>query len=351
MIQPSKPHVDALPLLAVGSVGGFVAASIGLPMPFLIGGLAATAGVGIAWKGAGHGALAFPEPLRRVFVSVIGVMIGASFSPDLLVVLPTLWAAVLAMVLFVVLANGINYVLFRRLGGFDRTTAIFAGMPGGLIEAVSLGERAGADISTLSIQHFARIVLVVVVVPLIFFVVEGHAVGSAAGQGFAARSWAAADVVEIAVLAPVGMWLGPRLRLPAGHLMGPLLLSAALHGAGVLDVASPPWLLAVAQLVVGVGLGTSFSRVTVGMLVRSFGLGAVSVGAMLLLGAGFAVALSHVMPLGFEALFISFSPGGVTEMGLIALSLGINPVAVSANHLFRIMFTVFWATFLHRRGA
>jgi uncharacterized protein len=39
-------------------------------------------------------------------------------------------------------------------------------------------------------------------------------------------------------------------------------------------------------------------------------------------------------------LLISFSPGGVTEMALIALSLNANPAVVTLHHLYRIILTV-----------
>ncbi|MEY8837729.1 AbrB family transcriptional regulator, partial [Cribrihabitans sp. XS_ASV171] len=45
-----------------------------------------------------------------------------------------------------------------------------------------------------------------------------------------------------------------------------------------------------------------------------------------------------VMP--FSALLISFAPGGVTEMSLIALSLGVSPLLVTVHHLFRIIMSV-----------
>ena len=48
--------------------------------------------------------------------------------------------------------------------------------------------------------------------------------------------------------------------------------------------------------------------------------------------------------------FLSFAPGGVSEMGLIALSLGISPVMVAAHHMLRIFFTVFIAGIVTRTG-
>jgi len=44
-------------------------------------------------------------------------------------------------------------------------------------------------------------------------------------------------------------------------------------------------------------------------------------------------------------LFIIFAPGGVIEMGLIALSLNANPFFVTLHHLLRIAATVVMGSF------
>ncbi|MGB0504661.1 MAG: AbrB family transcriptional regulator [Pikeienuella sp.] len=331
---------DFLVLTIIGLIGGGVALYLGAPMPFLLGGLALSACLTIAIYAQTGREVWYPQPLRRSFVAVIGVMIGASFSPAFMDVLLTLWLSMSVMLLFVVTAHALNYQILRRFGGYDRVTALFGGMPGGLVEAVTMGEAAGGDAKTLSVQHFARIVIVVVTVPLLFFLWSGQTVGSAAGQSLAVEGYGLADLGFVAVIAFVGLWLGPRIRLPAGHLMGPLLLSAIVHASGVYSLNSPVWLLSAAQLVVGVGLGALFAGATGRQLLRAFGFAAVMVSAMLMIAMGFALTLSQWTGLPIDALFISFAPGGVTEMGLIALSLGVSPVVVAAHHLVRIIMTV-----------
>lgn len=331
---------NAARMLAIGLIGALLAMLVGLPMPFLIGALSSV-GAYSAWRTQlGRPAATFPTSLRMLFVAVIGVMIGASFTADLLARLPQVWPSMLAMVVFVVAALLMGFALFRQVGGFDRPTSFYCAMPGGLIEAVSLGEAAGGDVKRLTLQHFARVVMVVVLVPLLYLYWSGEAVGSAGGQSFEAGPWGALDVVELLVLAAAGIWLGPKLRLPAAHLVGPLLLSAGLHAAGLLSVSSPAWLLATAQLIVGTGLGTSFAGAQLSDLGRAFALALVYVGAVLAMGYGFALVLLQITPFDFDTLFVSFAPGGVTEMGLIALSLGISPVIVTVHHVFRIGLTV-----------
>jgi uncharacterized membrane protein AbrB (regulator of aidB expression) len=48
-------------------------------------------------------------------------------------------------------------------------------------------------------------------------------------------------------------------------------------------------------------------------------------------------------------MFISFAPGGVTEMSLIALSLAASPALVSLHHILRILMTVMEVTFLSKK--
>ena len=349
-MRDRKFWIDTGTLLLLGAVGGAAAAWAGVPMPFMLGSLTFSAAFTLARSQSG-GTVAFPRSLRFFFIGVIGTMIGARFTPDLLVLIPALWPSFLAVLLFVVLSHGMGYAVLRRVGRYDRRTATYAAMPGGLVEAIAMGERAGADLRILTVQHFARIILVVVTVPLLFLWLGGEAVGSSAGQtiGNGPSRWV--DTALVLGLSVAGMFAGRWLRLPAGQLMGPLLLCGLAHVLGLIDLHSPDWLLQLAQLVVGAGLGAQFSGASAGLLVRTFALGALTVLGMLAIGAAMALGLAQIVPGGFEPLFISFAPGGMTEMALIALSLDASPIIVTAHHLVRIVFAVILVNWVNRLAA
>ena len=337
-----------LVLILVAATGGWGASQIGLPMPYMLGGLGLVAAVVLAMPGALFQAYDFPEPLRRGFVALVGALIGAGFSPALFSALGTVWISFLAVILFIGIAQTVNFVLYRRIAGYDRATAFYAAMPGGLVEAAILGEAAGGDARILTIQHFVRITLTILLVPLLFLAISGEAVGSSAGQTLDPTDPNLWDIGVIGFIALAGLSLGNYVRIPAKHFILPLLLSAGLHAGGIVETAPPGWLIESAQVVIGASLGARFAGVTPGLLARAFGMGLLSVSVMLMIGAGFALVLSHLIAEPIPILFISFAPGGVTEMSLIALSLSANPVFVSAHHLFRITVTVFVSGLLAR---
>ena len=132
-------------LLALGGAGGLVAQALHLPMPFMLGSLAVAAlAVGLFQ----HGQLRdyrFPMRFRTFFIGLIGVMIGTQVRPELISEAGDLVLTLSALAVFVALAHGGNFLIFRRLGGYSRATAYYAGTPGGLMESLVMGERAGAD--------------------------------------------------------------------------------------------------------------------------------------------------------------------------------------------------------------
>ncbi|MCR8547039.1 AbrB family transcriptional regulator [Salipiger sp. P9] len=328
-------------LLALGALGGLLAQAAHLPMPFMLGSLGSA---GLATALFQHGALrdySFPMRFRTLFIGLIGVMIGTQVRPELLNEAGDMLLTLSALALFVVLAHAGNYTIFRRLGRYDRATAYYAGTPGGLMESLVMGERAGADLPLLTAQQFLRIILVITLVPSALSLWLGHPVGSAAGaSAVPAAPVSPPALLLILVAAGAGLGIAQVIRLPAGQITGPLLLSAALTLTGAVDLHLPFWLIATAQVVVGVSLGLRFSGMTAAMLRRSLGLSLVSVLFMLALGAGFATLLTKATGLPFLLLMISYSPGGVTEMSVIALSLAANPALVSLHHVVRILFTV-----------
>ncbi|SHJ75584.1 hypothetical protein SAMN05444000_112127 [Shimia gijangensis] len=334
--------------LAIGFAGAVVAYFLGVPMPFLLGSLGVTAAIAMARSTTSDPANSFPEFLRRGFIAVVGVMIGQNFSPELTGLLGSLWVSLGAVALFVVLAHGAGYMVYRHLGGYDRPTAVFASVPGGLVEAITFGEQAGGNVAIVTVQHFARVILVIVVVPLLFWLWTGQTVGSAAGAEMSAAGYSALDVGLTAVIAVVGMFVGKWLHFPAPALIGPLVLGAAIQISGVMPLHAPSWLLNLAQLVIGVGLGAAFQDISRKQLVKSLMLGAVAMVIYLALGLSLALMVAEVTPIARDVLFISFAPGGVTEMSLIALSLGVGPIVVAAHHVFRISVTVVVMTILSK---
>ena len=335
-----------LPIFAFGLIGGVAAFWAGLPMPFMLGGIAGAAGFVLWYEREDKRLPKLSRWVRLVFMSIIGAMIGSRFTPELLPLLPQFWVSGLALVPFILLAHGGSYAIMRGLGRYDKRDAYFAALPGGIIDSAALAEEAGADLRVVTSQHFIRIILVVVSVPLLFLFIEGEAVGSLGGESLATSDYKLTDVALLVAIAMVGLMIGQRTKLPVSHMLGPLLLALLLSVGGVVEIKIPGWLGHAAQYMVGTALGAQFSGISRRQLARGLRMGLLSGVYMLVLAASFAYVLVQLVPADFGALFISFAAGGLAEMSLIALSLNFNPIVVALHHLVRILLTVYVGRYL-----
>ncbi|MBY6161664.1 AbrB family transcriptional regulator [Mameliella alba] len=329
-------------VLAFGTLGGGFATWAHLPMPWMLGGLFASALVVLVWEPGFLNDYAFPLKFRTGFVALIGVMIGTQVTTELLTLAGDLPWTMTALVIFVALAHLGNMAIFQRLGGYDRATAFYSGTPGGLMESIVMGEGAGADIRVMATQQFLRIIVVITLLPLGLSLWLGEPVGSAAGLSAGAETAPVTPqaLFLICLAAGLGLWLGKLIRLPAAQLSGPLILAALATVTGVLDLHLPVWLIASAQLVIGVSLGMRFKGVGLALIRRCAWLALLSVGYMMALGAILSALLWQITGIEWLHLLISFAPGGVAEMSIVALSLAANPALVSLHHVVRILLTV-----------
>ncbi|WP_419411288.1 AbrB family transcriptional regulator [Primorskyibacter sp. 2E107] len=347
---PRTVLITAL-LLGYGACGGWLAAMAQFPMPWMLGSLLTAGSLVLLIKPKGLETYSFPLRFRTMFIAMIGVMIGSQLEPSFIELASDLTLTISMLAVFVVMAHSGNALIFRRVGGYDRATAFYAATPGGLMESILLGESSGADIKVLTAQQFLRIIFVITLLPLGLSLWLGHPVGSAAGLSLGGAPDTPLSLSELALIAATGLaglGIAAVTRLPAGHLTGPLLLAAALSVAGLLDVHVPYWMISAAQVVIGVSLGLRFNGMSARLLRNCAGLSLLSVLFMLTLGSTFAMVLHLATDLPFLHLFISYAPGGVTEMSVIALSLAANPAFVSLHHVVRILMTVIELTTLSR---
>lgn len=321
--------------LALGAAGGAVFLTLGLPLPWMLGALVATMTASLL--GA---PIAAPERARPAVVAVIGVMLGSSFTPDLLEQAAG-WALSLGFLLaYLVLAAAVVVPFYRRVGGFDPVTAYFAGMPGGLNEMAILGREMGGDDRRIILAHAARVVITIFLVAFWFRFVGGLEVGIALPSGGGLAGFAAADLAVLGLSAVAGVALGVRLRLPAPQLVGPLILSAAVHVTGLTHRAPPTELVVLAQVFLGTIMGCRFLGTPARDVVRALALSLVATAAILVLTLAFALAFHGWFGQATPQVILAYAPGGLTEMSLIALAMGDEVAYVATHHIARILLMI-----------
>lgn len=334
-----------LATLAIAGAGGLLANRIGTPLPWLLGGMLTMAAINLSGLRLGRFGPAMPAAGRLICVPIIGVLIGSAFSPVLFQAALGWWRPMLAVVVFAPTVHLACYLVLLRVGRLDRATAFFGSMPGGLIEAVDMGERAGGDIRRLTILHSARIAVTITAVPLIFTLIRGEPVGSAAGESLGrGAQMGVLDAILLATCAWAGYKGARRIGMPAAQLLGPLILSAAVHGIGLTDAAPPGWLVAIAQLVIGTSLGVRLTGLDGPELRRMIGLAAICVAITLSVGTVLAAVLAAMGISRVATMVLSLAPGGVVEMGLVALSLQASPIFITVMHMTRLFLTILTAS-------
>lgn len=325
--------------LAVAAAGGGLFALAGAPLAWMLGAMF----VSTALAMSGRMTLGVQAWLRTAMIAVLGVMLGSAFSPALLAQMPGWWPAVLALAGYVAALTWLGYLFFRHIGGFDPVTSYFAAPPGGLSEMAIMGHDMGGDIRTITLVHATRILVVVATIPVYFRIIEGLEIPALPRDVGTLADLDPGEGAVLALCAVLGVPLGKLSRVPAGALIGPMALSAGVHLAGWSSAKPPAEVVAAAQVVVGASIGARFAGLTLAEAHRTVTLAAASGLAMVGLAALAAYLLAGLLGHPAEVLALSFAPGGLAEMALIALILGIDTAFVSAMHVARIALVVIGA--------
>ncbi len=287
-----------------------------------------------------------PMRLRPVIVAIIGVLLGSRFTPDVLGQAGQTLVTVAILLVYLAAVAVVVVPFYRYVGRQDWTTAYFAGMPGGLSEMIELGEAQGANVPAIVLAHSLRIVVTIALMAFVFRVVLGHDVGAAASGPSPPMS--PVDALVLAASALVGAWLGLGLRLPAPTFLGPLVLSAAAHMTGLTESAPPQSLVIAAQVVLGTILGCRFLGIAPVMLWKAGLLSLGSTGLTLALAAAAGLAMRAWAEVGLDQALLALAPGGLTEMGLIALAIHADVAFVALHHVVRILVVIVLAPFVAR---
>ena len=325
--------VYMLASLVFGAIGGVIFHWLTMPLAWMIGAMIFTTGA--ALSGA---PVRGSRRIRTIFIPVLGIMLGSSFTPETLGQVSSWVPSVVTMLLFVVIVVAAVGVFLHKAMGFGPVSAYFSATPGGLATMVVIGGEMGGDERRIGLTHSIRIMLTVLIIPFYFRIFEGYVPGGLEPLG----SLVDLSLQDAAILAScmLGYPLFKVLRLPSAQILGPMILSAIIHMTGLTTAKPPVEIVNVAQLVIGTGIGARFVGVSVMRLYPV--MVAATGGTIFMVGfaAVAALALEALTGFPFAAIWLAFAPGGVAEMTLISLALGVDVAFVSTHHLVRVVFMV-----------
>lgn len=309
---------------------GLALTAVALPAAWLFAGLLVGGAVSL---GRGR-APRMPEALFGAAQAVAGVALGAFLQPAELELIAARWPAVLAVTGGTLAVSLVIGLALARLAGLDRVTATLGMVPGALPGVVALGDETGADTRLVSLMQLARIGLVLLTVP-----VAAGLLGSSpadAGGSVPVRAPGPASLLLVAVAAAGGAAVGRALRLPAGTLIGPLLLSAIASGLG-LPMVPPGAVTDAAFAGVGLDIGLRFERAALGRAARAAPAVAAAVAVLVASSAALAVVLAKALEVGALTAYLATTPGGISTVALTALDTGANVTAVLAVQELRLL--------------
>jgi hypothetical protein len=308
-----------------------------LPAALLLGPMIA----GIAF-GASGALIRIPRLPFLAAQSMVGCLIAHSITGAIVASVAQDWLAMLLVVGSGIVSGGIVGWLLGRFGSLPGSVAAWGSSPGGASAMVGMADAAGADPRLVAIMQYVRVVCVVVVASIVArLLLPSGAAPKLPEAGQPAELFGnLAQVGATFAVAAVGALAAQRLRVPAGAILGPMILGAVLHATGVVAMTIPAPVLALAYAVVGWYVGLRFTRATLSVAWRA--LPQIIAGSLVLIALGGLSAwlLIQVRQTDPLTAFLATTPGGIDSIAIIAIGSNVDVGFVMALQAIRIFLVI-----------
>ena len=314
----------AAPWIVLGAVTAATAlalSGVGFPSPTLFSALI------IGLVAALTRPQAAPHLPRGAFIAaqaVCGVTLGAYLQSDALKALGDSWLPVTLV-----------------------SAATLGMIAGGASGIVTMADDLGGDDRLVAFMQYLRVLVVVLLTPVLIAVFGGGGDGTATGPSPGAYG-DPQDWLLTALIAPTAALLARRAHVPAGALLGPMIVAGAVTLSGT-DFAVPPVLRELAFALIGVQVGLRFTLSTVRLLGRLFVPVLIALGGLLAGCAGLAVLLHLTTDVSFQDAYLATTPGGLYAVLAVAFGAGANTTFILAVQALRLLVAVLLAPLAVRR--
>lgn len=318
--------------LLIGVLGSILFIYLNLPLPWLLGSIFASS---IAMR-FNNLPIKTPKSFSPPARVLIGLTIGSAFTPEILQYLHIYFYSLLLVIPYTIITIICGMFYFYKFQGFDKKTAYLSSMPGGVIEMVIIAEEIKANISKITLVQSSRLFFIVITLP---FIIQYIFHVDISGNKLITIPMKDIKLLELSILIVLGFIGGiiaKKIKLSAAFLIGPMIVSIALHSTGIITTIVPDELLKFVQVVFGTIIGFTFKGVDFKTILKTL---IATLGHFIILvtiSVIFIAIVYYLFDFPIISTLLAFSPGGQAEINLIAILVGANVPYITLHHIVRL---------------
>ena len=321
-------------LIIVSIPGAFIADYFGIPLAWFLGPMLVTSVVSL---------LGFKIKMPRLVLSIIliflGLYIGNYIDKNLFSQIHQ-WAwTSFIMLAYIIVSILLVSKYLQKFSGYGKKTSLFSAAPGALGPLLILAEDEKSDLSQVATSHLIRLIIIITVFP--FLVQRFYGFGAENLSEKIIENQNIFDLLVLIFLSLILIYFFDKLRLPAALLSGTLVASGFLQITEIATYKLSPSIIDYCLLILGSSVGCRFADKTFHDIAKNVLHSFVATFLLVFLGVIAAFVAGFIIDKNFFTLLLSYCPGGIYEVAVIAIYFNLDPEFVSFHHIIRLMIILF----------
>ena len=321
-------------VIAISIPSAIIADYFNIPLawmlgPMIISSISALAGLKIK----------MPKIALSSVLIILGLYIGNHIDQNLFNQMTNwIWTSVI-MLIYIIICILIVSKYLQKYSGYGEKASIFSAAPGALGPLLILAENEKTDISQVATSHLIRLIIIITLIP--FIIVNNAVSENPITNNFEYMSQNHLDLLFLVLASIIFILIFDKIRVPAAILSGTLFASGLLQITDFATYKLPDASINFCLLILGASVGCKFAEKSVKEIVNNSLHSLVATIILILLGLIAAFVATFVVDTNILTLILSFSPGGIYEVAVIAIAFDLEPDFVAFHHIIRLLFILF----------
>ena len=281
-----------------------------------------------------------PRLVLTVILILLGLYIGNYIDKELFSQIHEWFFTSFIMLIYIILSILIVSKYLQKFSDYEEKTSIFSAAPGALGPLMILAEdEKKTDLSHVATAHLIRLIIIITVFPFIVYGFYETALLELDQEVIKEQS--EFDLFILIIVSIIFIFLFDKLRLPAALLSGTLIASGLLQ---VTDLASYQFshdIIDYCLLILGASVGCRFANKSFSEIGKNAFHSFVATLLLVILGIIAAAIAGLIIDKNFFTLLLSYCPGGIYEVAVIAIFFNLDPEFVSFHHIIRLLMILF----------